>query len=84
MLVSSNICIGFIISSNNILIGIDPKYCFNKTSDCSILAHFPMSKREYKRFVKFFNKLNTDNNIKKNWQKIANICWFGSYIDFGR
>ena len=27
--------------------GIDPKWCFNKLSHCSIIAWFPMKKREF-------------------------------------
>lgn len=67
-------------------IGIDPSFCFNKTGDCSIIAYFPMSKREYMRFVKLFHKLlsNTHKtNFVKVWFKEALSSWCGNYATFG-
>lgn len=84
LLTSNDICMGFIVTNNEVMIGVDPKYCFNKISQCSILAHFPMSKREYKRFVKLFHRINDNFKAKKYWIEIAQICWYGDCIEFGK
>lgn len=86
VLCSNRITIGMDgIYDGQIRIGIDPSYCFNKTGDCSVLAYFPMKKREYKRFIKLFNKLlNMKHNNTNYWFRVARESWCGSYAVFGR
>ena len=86
VLCSNRITIGMDgIYDGQIRIGIDPSYCFNKTGDCSVLAYFPMKKREYKRFIKLFNKLlNMKHNNANHWFRVAKESWCGSYALFGR
>ena len=84
---TKGICIGTDgIYSGKTRFGIDPSFCFNKTGDCSIIAHFPMSKREYKRFIVFFEKLLSESgnkNLKKEWFNSASTCWYGAFTTFG-
>ena len=86
VLCSNRITIGMDgIYDGQIRIGIDPSYCFNNTGDCSVLAYFPMKKREYKRFIKLFNKLmNMKHNNANHWFRVARESWCGSYAVFGR
>lgn len=87
ILISRKISIGIDnIYADQVRIGIDPSYCFNKIGDCSIIAHFPMSKREYKRFIVLFEKLLSESgnkNLKKEWLNSANTCWCGAFTTFG-
>lgn len=79
-----NIEIGIDFLDDKIRVGIDPIKCFDKTSKCSIIAWFPMSKREYKRFVGLFNKV-TDRKmaLSVDWFKRALGCWSGQFAEFG-
>ena len=65
-------------------IGIDPKYCFNKISQCSIIGWFPMPKREYKRFIKLLDRItNVKDTFFKYWYKEASTAWGGTIAIFG-
>lgn len=67
------------------IIGIDPRYCFDKIKHCSILACFPMSKREYRRFMNMFRKLMDYKHVStKEWFRVADRNWSGEYGYFGR
>lgn len=78
------IAIGMNIGEEKICIGIDPTRYFDKTTRCSVLAWFPMSKREYKRFIDFFQNINDKKStIYKAWTNVSKMCWYGSYATFG-
>ena len=86
ILTANNVSVGIDgIYAGKIRVGIDPKYFFNKTGDCSIIAYFPMSKREYTRFLNLFNKImcSCPKTFKKEWMKEALSSWCGSYATFG-
>ena len=64
-------------------IGIDPSYCFDKISKCSIVITFPItSKRKENAIYKCLNSIiNRDNHISREWFKIASSCWYGTYAN---
>ena len=67
----------------NYLVGIDPTSCYDSLQRSSILAQFPMSKREYKRFRNLFSKvLDKKNGLFKDWELEANGCFYGEYATF--
>lgn len=64
--------------------GIDPSYCFDKLSRCSILCYFPMSRREYKRMIKLIDHLsNPKDKVYRDWYKEAPRLFCGEYNEFG-
>lgn len=66
------------------IVGIDPANCFDKISKSSVIAYFPMSKREYARFSSFFDKLtDTKSKIYRDWKKEAPSSFCGAYAMFG-
>lgn len=71
-------------TSNKIRIGIDPSACFNKPSQCAIMAYLPFtSKREEKRFYKLLEGiLDKKSNIRKDFFKKANTCFCGEFAEF--
>lgn len=83
---NNGICIGVslaFISSGEVLVGIDPRECFEKTDACSVIAKFPMSRREETRFYKFIERLIDGNNEQaRKWKHEAGTSWFGSYASF--
>lgn len=82
---NNGISIGTYFNDDSVLFGLDPSSCFNKTSTCSILVRFPMSKREYKLFLMVFTKLlDTKSTFRRDWEKVASSNWCGSYASFGR
>ena len=73
-------------SYDNIIyrMGIDPKWCFNKLSRCSIIAWFPMKKREYKLFFRYLDRItNIKDPFFKEWYKEASMSWCGATAEFG-
>lgn len=84
LLTNNGITIGIDIWENGtIQIGIDPTFCFDKTSKCSIIAMLPLSKRETNRFYKLLGQvIDKKSNISKKWFKEAPACWFGSFASF--
>lgn len=82
---NNGISIGTYFNDDSVLFGLDSSSCFNKTSTCSILVRFPMSKREYKLFLMVFTKLlDTKSTFRRDWEKVASSSWCGSYASFGR
>lgn len=82
---NNGISIGAYINDDDVLFGLDPSSCFNKTSTCSILVRFPMSKREYKLFLMVFTKLlDNKSTFRKEWERAAPSSWCGTYAKFGR
>lgn len=78
------IAIGIDIWDDFCRIGIDPSECFNKTSQCSIVARFPLSKREEKRFYNTLEKLlDKKTDYSKDWFRQASQSWYGSFAKFG-
>jgi hypothetical protein len=75
------------VSNNNgktYQVGIDPAYCFNKLRRCSVLANFPMSRREYKRLIKFINHIsNPKDRVYRQWYKDAPKLFYGEYDVYG-
>lgn len=73
----------YLNEKGTVILGMDPANCFNKTGTCSVIARFPMKKREYARFTSLFNRLiNPKDKMAKEWQKEAPTCWKGSYASF--
>lgn len=63
-------------------VGVDPAKCFDKTSKCSILMYFPMTKRAEKAFYKLLNGiLDKSSNISREWFNCACSSWYGSYFN---
>lgn len=82
---NNGISIGAYFNNNDVLFGLDPSSCFNKTSTCSILVRFPMSKRDYRLFLTVFNKLlDNKSTFRKAWERAAPSSWCGAYAKFGR
>lgn len=82
---NNGISIGAYINDDDVLFGLDPSNCFNKTFTCSILVRFPMSKRDYRLFLAVFNKLlDNKSTFRKAWEKAALSSWCGTYAKFGR
>lgn len=82
---NNGISIGTYFNDDSVLFGLDPSSCFNKTSTCSFLVRFPMSKREYKLFLMVFTKLlDTKSTFRRDWEKVAAKSWCGAYVKFGR
>lgn len=78
------IAIGIDIWDGFCRIGIDPSECFNKTNQCSIIARFPLSKREEKRFYNTLEKLlDKKTDYSKDWFRQASKSWYGSFAKFG-
>lgn len=76
--------IGIDLWENYCRIGIDPSDCFNKTKQCSIVARFPLSKREEKMFYNTLDKiLDKKSKYSKDWFRQANKSWYGSFATFG-
>lgn len=73
-----------VAEKGNAKIGIDPSFCYDKLNKSSILAQFPMKKREYERFIQFFRKiLDRKSPLHKNWMRYAPECFYGQYATFG-
>ena len=83
-IVYNKIKIGINIWNTYHCIGIDPLNCFDKTSKCSILVRFPLSKREENRFYRLLAQLtNEKNSMRRNWLRNASTYYYGSYATFG-
>ena len=73
-----------VAEKGNAKIGIDPSFCYDKLNKSSILAQFPMKKREYERFIQFFRKIpDRKSPLHKNWMRYAPECFYGQYATFG-
>lgn len=72
------------LSSKLIMVYLDPESCFDSNRRCGTCAIFPMKKREYKRFLNFFEKINdTKNSVKTRWMEESKTSWYGSFELFG-
>ena len=58
---------------------IDPAYCFDKASKCSILMKMPItSQREEEHFYKVLNRImDKKTEFSKRWFKEASTTWCG-------
>lgn len=76
--------IGIDVWDNYCRIGIDPSECFDKISRCSIVARFPLSRREERRFYNTLDKiLDKRSEYSKDWFRQASTSWYGSFAKFG-
>lgn len=83
LLKHNHITIGIDTYYNYARIGIDPSKCFNKTSQCSIIAQLPLCKRDNNHFYKILNTIMDKKNPQsREWFKNANTYWYGDYIKF--
>lgn len=71
-------------SSERIMVYLDPESLFDSNRRCGTYAVFPMKKREYQRFLNFFEKINAEkNSVKKRWMEQSKTSWCGSFEIFG-
>lgn len=62
-------------------VGIDPVYCWEKITKCSILATLPLQQNSIDEFyTKLYSILYGDE--KDEWYKKACECWCGDYAMF--
>lgn len=69
------------------IMGIDPKSCWDSIKRASIKAYFPMSKREFNRFMRFMQNKICDKRSqwRKEWlREIASTSFYGETAEFGR
>lgn len=66
------------------VIGLDPSFCYDKLSKCSIIVELPLSKRKEEAFYNFLNLLMNNKHAYREWSKIAPTSWCGSYLHFER
>ena len=73
-----------LLSPELTMVYLDPESCFDSNRRCGTCAIFPMKKREYKRFLNFFEKINAEkNSVKKRWMEQSKTSWCGSFEIFG-
>lgn len=60
---------------------IDPSYCFNKASQCSIVIEVDGTKRTEKKYESIFRKINEKGKFRQKWMYDASRCWYGDFCN---
>lgn len=65
-------------------IGVDPAFCFDKTSRCSIVVEFPIdSKRTETKFYGLMNNImDTKSKTSREWFDTASASWCGEFGEY--
>lgn len=81
-----DITVGFYMNpgSSTYWVGIDPTYCFDKTSKCSIIVCFgELTDEELNNFYSLFRKLIGDLKEREEWFAAADTSFCGEYFRLG-
>lgn len=81
---NGKISIGIDNREDKCVIGLDPSFCYDKLSKCSIIVELPLSKRKEEAFYNLLNLLMNNKHAYREWSKVAPTSWCGNYFHFER
>lgn len=81
---NGKISIGIDTREDKCVIGLDPSFCYDKFSKCSIIVELPLSKRKEEAFYNLINLLMVNKHAYREWSKNAPTSWCGNYLHFER